>query len=146
MGRELTRTGSNLAVIKKQTRPTAVRVPPMPASLPASLKTDYSALMKSLIAAETWRPNLMPTVESYLSALYSLRSSLEALERDGAYFMTEQGPKPHPAAAVLAKATSSLATAARLLGINVSSSHPMMESGKRTSAESDAKPSSKWSA
>jgi phage terminase small subunit len=107
---------------------------------------DYKTLIGSLIAAGTWRENLMPTVEMYLSSVSMLREAQRVLNVEGHYYVGPDGtPKAHPAASAISKAVAAMNSATRLLGINVGSADAMAKTAETSVAET-TKPASKWSA
>ncbi len=146
MPANLMKTNSGLSAIKNKPAAELAKVPKMPNSIGADMGKDYKTLVGSLIAAGTWRENLMPTVEMYLSSVSMLREAQKALNAEGHYYVGPDGtPKAHPAASAISKAVAAMNSATRLLGINVGSSDAMAKTVETGGADV-AKPSSKWSA
>jgi P27 family predicted phage terminase small subunit len=146
MPANLMRTSSGLTAIKSKPAAELAKIPKMPDSIGADMGKDYKTLIGSLIAAGTWRENLMPTVEMYLSSVSMLREAQRVLNVEGHYYVGPDGtPKAHPAASAISKAVAAMNSATRLLGINVGSADAMAKTAETSVAET-TKPASKWSA
>jgi len=136
MARELTKNASKLrAVANAVEKARRKRLPPMPPSLPADMRPDFKVLVATMMDAGTWHEVRMPQVEMLLVNVAAVRAAQEAINRDGAFLMTDTGElKPHPGSVMISKASSSISTASRLLGLNVNSSEPLAKAAKAESA------------
>jgi phage terminase small subunit len=140
------RTSSSLSVLADRSEEKAklFKVPPMPQAVPECLKGEYTDLIKSLHAAKTWRANLLPLVESYLLNLHAQRVAMETLKEQGHYVTDSAGNvKTHPALIVLGKSSTTIATLARALCIQVGAD---MMKADATTAPTGAAAKTRWSA
>jgi phage terminase small subunit len=99
------------------------------------MRPDFKVLVATMMDAGTWHEVRMPQVEMLLVNVAAVRAAQEAINRDGAFLMTDTGElKPHPGSVMISKASSSISTASRLLGLNVNSSEPLAKAAKAESA------------
>ena len=145
MPKNLTSTGSHLQVLTSKPSARKTTLPPMPPSIPASMKKDFQTLVTVLMESGTWHMSKMPIVETYFTSVSMLRAAAHAVETDGRYYRDDKGNmRTHPAGTEISKATAAINTSARLLGLNTGSPETVKKAQAGESASTSA-PSSKWS-
>jgi len=100
-----------LATISPKRKP---NVPKMPSAIHHSLSNDYKSLCKSLINADAFRDELLPTIEAYFVAVYLVRSASEHLN---AYGPIDENGKQSAAATLLGKTVPVVRSLAAALGL-----------------------------
>ncbi len=92
-------------------KPRAVK---MPESIHPNLKPEFDTLIRGFQKSGIYKPELLPTIESYFHAVHLAREAARAINEFGAFTATgEQAP----AALVLGKAVRLVAAQASALGI-----------------------------
>ncbi len=96
-----------------------LKAPPMPETLHLSMGQDWSEIASDLTGRGLLTPSAMGVVETYVGALWMARECRKAIAADGPIVRNAAGvPRPHPAAAMLAKANETISRLAYELGIS----------------------------
>ncbi len=75
--------------------------PPAPAWLPPHGKAEWRRIVPQLVADRKLAAHELQSVESYCVSVARIREAEEVIQREGMTFMSAQGPKRHPATAIL---------------------------------------------
>ena len=85
-------------------------VPAAPAGLPVGMVEEWNTVAADLHRRGHLTAAMLGALETYVTALWTVRESRAALMRDGLLVDTADGkPKPHPAAGILSKAQETVA-------------------------------------
>ena len=116
-----------------------LKSPPMPSTLPPSMKDDWRIAAADLVGRGLLNTASIPVLETYIGSLWMARECRKAIEEHGVLIKAEKSQmKPNPAAAMLAKAQESIARLADDLGISpVSRSRPGIKAQVRQNDEKD---------
>ena len=91
-------------------------VPPMPASLPGTMRDDWQTIAADLCERRLLAPLSISTLEAYLRSLWITRKAQEAIEEQG---LVVNG-KANPGALLLYKEQATIARLAAELGLTPS--------------------------
>jgi P27 family predicted phage terminase small subunit len=122
-----------------------LKTPAMPSHLPADMKDEWRITCADLVGRGLLTTASIPLVETYVGALWMARECRKAIEEYGVLVKAEKGQiKPNPAAAMLSKASETIARLGDDLGISaVSRSRPGIRS-QTISHDEETDPISKW--
>ena len=91
-------------------------IPPMPASLPGTMRDDWQTIAADLCERRLLAPSSISTLEAYLRSLWITRKAQEAIEQHG--FLIEG--KANPAMTAIYKEQATIARLAAELGLTPS--------------------------
>lgn len=113
------------------------KAPPMPESLPASMKKIWQTTTADMIGRGLLTTSMLPVVETYVGALWLARECRQCIADHGVLVLAKDSQrKPNPALAGLTKAQESIARLADDLGLSpLSRNRPMLK--KATPEEPD---------
>ena len=75
--------------------------PPAPKWLPAHGKAEWKRIVPQLVADRKLAAHELQSVESYCLSVARIREAEEIIQSEGMTFMSDTGPKRHPATAIL---------------------------------------------
>lgn len=98
------------------------RAPPPPGTLPTGMEAEWRTVAADLQGRGLLTSSVLTVLETYLGAVWMARECRKAIAADGPIVRGAGGaPKPHPAAAMLAKANETIARLADELVLTPSS-------------------------
>jgi P27 family predicted phage terminase small subunit len=77
------------------------KAPPAPKWLPPHGKAEWKRIVPQLVADRKLAVHELQSVESYCLSVARIREAEEVIQREGMTFMSDSGPKRHPATAIL---------------------------------------------
>ncbi|MER9820300.1 phage terminase small subunit P27 family [Mesorhizobium sp. M0129] len=93
------------------------RAPSPPPWLPKHGKAEWKRVLPVLVEARKIGAHELQTVEAYCVAVARIREAEEIVQREGLTFMSQSGPKRHPAGTILKDAMESARRLADALGL-----------------------------
>ncbi|MGV3553092.1 phage terminase small subunit P27 family [Rhizobium sp.] len=96
--------------------------PDMPASVPAEMRVEWEAVIADMIERKILTDAMLPTIESYILAVYNMRQAQKAIEQYGVLVTGRDGiPKQNPAVSLIGKATTTIQRLSAELGLTPAS-------------------------
>jgi len=93
-------------------------VPSPPAGLPAGTSAEWNTIAADLVERRLLTASMLGLLETYVTALWTVRQARAALAQDGIMVRTVGGSlKPHPAAGLLSKAQDAVARLGGEMGL-----------------------------
>lgn len=137
MPNPLTNEPTKIAAISDKVAPMRPEpMPPLPKSLPASLRGEWRKLIQHLRDAGIWVPQRAGMVEAYLLNLTAIREAQAVMTRDGGILATG---KVHPASAIISRHSGVLTKLGAQMGLGSPKASDMPNATKPATAPAKAK-------
>jgi P27 family predicted phage terminase small subunit len=114
-----------------------LKAPPPPDGLPKEAVQEWVEITSDMIGRKLLTTSMMGVVETYVTALWTVRQCRKEIAQDGPVVRAKDGqPKPHPANNLMVKANDTVARLSVELGLTPSArSRKGMNSGSDSSGD-----------
>jgi P27 family predicted phage terminase small subunit len=96
--------------------------PGIPASIPVEMHGEWQAVLDDMAERKILTDAMLPTIESYILAVYNMRQAQKAIEQYGVLVTGRDGvPKQNPAVSLIGKCNTTIQRLSAELGLTPAS-------------------------